>query len=263
MNRAVKGIGVMAGVLAGQAAWARWRPLPTYSDLDPNGTEGPTDGTPLRLLVLGDSSCTGAGLDDPADIWVRVLARMLGDHGYRVGVASFAVGGSKAADVLRDQVGPAVAHGGDVALVSVGGNDALRGVGTRSFERTLDNAVAQLTASIPLVALSGVGDIGTVPRLPHAVATAARRRAKSLNAAHGRVARRHGALVADQWAWAAARFRDPGVYAPDLFHPNAEGHQVWAAVGFELLAPVLTRSPEHQGSIRAIPDDRRPPDLSV
>jgi lysophospholipase L1-like esterase len=242
VNRAVKGVGVMAGVLVGQVAWARWRPLPTYSDLDPDGVEGPGNGEPLRMLVLGDSSCTGAGLDDPADIWVRVLARMLAEHGYRVDVVSFASGGSKAADVLRDQVEPAVERGGDVALVSVGGNDALRGVGVRAFERTLDSAVEHLTDSIPIVALSGVGDIGTVPRLPRAVARAARRRAKSLNEAHRRVALRHGALVADQWAWAAARFRDPGVYAPDLFHPNAEGHRVWAKVGFELLSPALIDS---------------------
>lgn len=239
MRPVARGIGAAAAVVAGQAAWAVWRPLPTFADLDPNGVEGPLDGRPLRLLALGDSSCTGSGLDDPADIWLRVLARRLGGHGYRVEVLSFAVGGSKAGDVARDQLPRALETGGDLALVSVGGNDALRGVRLGAFESALDHVVNELHRVVPIVALSGVGDMGTVPRLPPMLAAAARRRGKAMNAIHHKVGERHDALVANQWEWAVERFRDRGVFAPDLFHPNAEGHRIWADVAYELLAPAL------------------------
>ena len=239
MRRMAKGVGAATAVLAGQLAWAIWRPLPTFQDLDPTGFEGPADGVPLRILALGDSTCTGSGLDDPPDIWLRVLARMLGEHRYRVEVVSFAVGGSKAADLVRNQLEPALAAGGDVALISVGGNDALRGVRLEAFEGHLDTLVEHLRRVVPVVALGGVGDMGTVPRLSPMLAAAARRRGRAMNAIHHRVAERHGVLVADQWAWAAARFRDRGIFAPDLFHPNKEGHRIWAEVAYELLAPVL------------------------
>jgi acyl-CoA thioesterase I len=239
MRLAARSAGAALAVVAGQLAWAIWRPLPTFPDLDPTGFEGPEDGKPLRIVVLGDSSCTGSGISDPSDIWVRVLARRLGTHGFRVEIVSLAVGGSRAADLVRDQVESAVAFGGDIALVSVGGNDALRGVGLRVFEEALETITDRLAAEFPVIALSGVGDIGTVPRLPPVLSAAARRRGRAMNRIHQVVAERHNALVADQWAWAAARFRDRSVFAPDLFHPNEEGHKVWAEVAFELLAPVL------------------------
>ena len=245
MRPVLGGLGAAVAVVAGQLAWTIWRPLPTFTDLDPSGFEGPEDGVPLRILVLGDSSCTGSGLHDPLDIWLRVLARMLGDHGYRVEIVSFAIGGSKAADLVADQLEPALAAGGDVAIVSVGGNDALRGVRLGAFEAALETVVAELSDAIETVALSGVGDIGTVPRLSPMLAAAARRRGRAMNTIHHLVAERHGALVADQWAWAAERFRDRTVFSPDLFHPNAIGHRVWAEVAYELLAPVLLEHQEH------------------
>lgn len=239
MRLAARSAGAALAVVAGQVAWAIWRPLPTFPDLDPSGFEGPEDGERLRIVVLGDSSCTGSGIADPRDIWLRVLARRLGTHGFRVEVVSFAAGGARATDLVRDQIEPALASGGDIALVSVGGNDALRGVGLRVFEEALQTMTERLAAEFPIVALSGVGDIGTVPRLPPLLSAAARRRGRAMNRIHGVVAENHGVLVADQWAWAAARFRDRSVFAPDLFHPNEEGHKVWAEVAFELLAPVL------------------------
>lgn len=241
-NHIRRGLAAAGAVLLGQLAWAIWRPLPTFADLDANGFHGPEDGDPLRVLVLGDSTCTGCGLDDPADIWVQVLSRRLAAHGYRVEVVSFAVGGSKASDIVRDQLQAAVATGGDIAIVSVGGNDALRGVRLGEFATALDTVVRELSSVVEIVALSGVGDMGTVPRLPPLVAAAARRRGRALNTVHQQVAARHGALVADQWAWVADRFRDRTVFAPDLFHPNAAGHAVWAEVAYDLIYPALGRS---------------------
>jgi acyl-CoA thioesterase-1 len=245
MRLVVRGLGTVAAVVAGQLAWTIWRPLPTFADLDPSGFEGPDDGRPLRIVVLGDSSCTGSGLDESADIWVRVLARMLSTHGLRVEIVSFAIGGSKASDLVADQLEGAIAARGDIALISVGGNDALRGVRLDTFERALDTLVAGLSTVTPVVALSGVGDMGAVPRLPPLLASAARRRGKAMNAAHHRVAARHGALVADQWAWAVEKFQDRSVFSPDLFHPNAGGHRVWAEVAYELLGPVVVPTKGH------------------
>ena len=234
-----KGLLATAAVLGGQLAWVIWRPLPEYQDLDPNGIEGDAEGPALRLVAVGDSSCTGSGLDDASDIWLRVLARRIAATGRRVEVASFAVGGAKARDIVMDQLDAAVAARGDIALVSVGGNDALRGVRVHDFESHLEQIAARLAEVTPIVVLSGVGDLGSIPRLPANFAAVARRRGRRFDAAHKRVATRTGVLVADQWEWAVERFGDPAIFCADLFHPGPEGHRVWAEVAWQTLAAEL------------------------
>lgn len=240
MRRVGRVVGALGAVLVGQTVWARFRRLPTFEDLDPNGWEGPDQGRPLRIVVIGDSSVTGAGLTRPDDIWVRVLARRLAESGRRVEVVSFAVGGSTAQDIVTGQLEAAISAAGDVAIVSVGGNDALRGVSLRTFERALDTIVVRLLQVTPIVALSGVGDIGAVPRIPRPLADLARRRGRALHAIHGRVAARHGVLVAAHPRWVAEAFQDREMFAADLFHPSAAGHVVWAEMAFELLSGALT-----------------------
>jgi lysophospholipase L1-like esterase len=164
---------------------------------------------------------------------------MLGDS-FRVEVVSFAVGGSRASDLVRTQLPPAAALRPDVALVSVGGNDALRGVPLASFRSHLDTIAATLAATAGLVVLSGVGDLGSIPRLAPPLDRLYRRRGQQLNGIHHEVAQRHGVVVADQWAWAAQEFqRRPDLFSPDLFHPTAEGHRLWAQVAVETLEPHL------------------------
>lgn len=249
--------GLSAGsgaVLLGQLAWAITRPLPSFDNLDASGSEGEPDGVPLTMAVLGDSSCTGPGLDDPGEIWTRVLARSIGSR-YRVDVRSFAVGGAKASDVLRDQLPHAVALAPDLALISVGGNDALRAVPLRRFRRELATITREMVGAAGLVGLSGVGDLGSIPRLPRPLADVARARAMAMNRVHHEVGTRLGAVVADQWEWSAPLFRDnPAMFAPDHFHASAAGHAVWAEVARQVIEP-------HLDSLR---NDQPPPaDSSV
>ena len=86
---------------------------------------------------------------------------------FYVNAVSVAVGGSKARDVLESQVDEALEHEPDIAYVVVGSNDALRGTPVARFEEEFDSVVAKLHADVPSVGLSGIGDLGTIPRLPH------------------------------------------------------------------------------------------------
>lgn len=230
-----------ATLLAAEMAWAIAQPVPAFDDLDASGREGDPHAPPLRLAVLGDSSCTGPGLDDPADIWVRVLGRQIGAR-FDVTIRSFAIGGSRAADLVRAQLQPAIQWAPDVAMVSVGGNDALKGVSLRAFERSLEVVVAGLGATVPLVILSGVGDLGSIPRLLPPLDRIYRARGLRLNEVHRRVGERQGAIVADQWAWAAQEFaRRPELFSADRFHPGPDGHRIWADVARETIEPHLER----------------------
>lgn len=214
--------------LAGEVLYTGLRDVPRFDGTDASGTFGTPDLPPLHITILGDSSCTGPGLADPDQIWVRRIGAHFGRR-YRTTVDSVAVGGSRAHDVLRDQVPTVLSTSPDLALVSVGSNDMLYGVPLRTFERNLETIVAELLTCTPAVLLSGVGDLGTIPRLPFALTRIARWRSNQAERIHAEVASRHaGATKMPMRERCGRAFTDPDIYSPDLLHVNEEGHRVWA-----------------------------------
>lgn len=240
MKRPILLLGGSAFVgLAGELLYAGFRDLPTFEGVDPSGTFGTPSLPPLRIAVLGDSSCTGPGLDDPDDIWVRRIGAHFGRKFHTV-VDSVAVGGSRASDVLRDQVPMILSTSPDVALVSVGSNDMLYGVPLSSFERNLESIVTKLLSCTPAVLLSGVGDLGTIPRLPFALTRIMRWRSTRAEAVHAAVASRHtGAIKIPTRQLCGHAFKDPGIYCADLLHVNGEGHQLWAEAAIPWIEAAL------------------------
>ncbi|MDP8958338.1 MAG: GDSL-type esterase/lipase family protein [Actinomycetota bacterium] len=237
------------GLLTAQALYAARRRLPYFPDLDPSGKFGQEEARALRVVAMGDSTVTGPGLDEPDPIWVRQVARHLAE-GHRVELLSIARGGARVRDVLADQVPKAVALQPDLVLLSVGGNDALRGTPLRRLEQELDQVVSRLTSAGAAVALLGVGDLGTIPRLPRTLAALARLRGRLVDAVEARVAARYpGVAKADSWgASVTEAFRRRGeLFSPDLFHVSARGHSEWAALAIPAVEKALLRLQPSEG----------------
>ena len=230
---------IAAGVLATEAMYALLRPAPDQDEFDATAVIGPSDGVPLSLLVLGDSSCTGPGLSHPDEIWIRQTAQDLASMGFRVTVESVAVGGATVADLLSDQIHRIDRDHYDAVLVSIGGNDALKGVALKDFESDLERLVTSLKQFSDLIVVSGVGDLGSIPRLLPPLRDILRARAKRFDAAHARVAERTAVVKADQWSTTPAIFADRTIFTPDLFHPGPIGHRAWADVATGALTPHL------------------------
>lgn len=227
--------------LAGEVLYAGFRDLPRLEGTDASGIFGAADLPPLRIAVLGDSSCTGPGLANPDEIWVRRIGEHFG-RSFHTTIDSVAVGGSRASDVLRDQVPMIRATNPDVALVSVGANDMLYGVPIKTLERNLESIVANLLTCTPAVLLSGVGDLGTVPRLPYVLTRIMRWRSGRADAIHTRVAARHpGVTRVPIRERCGAAFEDPGIYSADLLHVNGEGHRLWAEATIPTIEAVIRR----------------------
>jgi lysophospholipase L1-like esterase len=226
-------------VVAMEAAYAVLRPAPELEEFDPSGEFGDRSNPTLRVVVLGDSSVTAPGVGHPDHSWVRIVCRRLGDRRHVV-LRSLAIGGSTARTVIRDQLDDAVQFQPDMVLLSVGGNDAIHGVSLSRFERELDLLVAELAATGALVIQSGVGDLGTIPRLYQPLRALMSRRSAAYDRVHQRVARRHRALVVDQRSddrrlW----IRDRSLWSEDLFHVSASGHARWADTTWRTLEPAL------------------------
>lgn len=236
---AVAGALTIGAELAAAVLW----PVPEQASFDASlSIPGSKGSRPLRVAALGDSTLTGPGVEGSDEIWVQVVAHRLAaelDRG--VELKSFGVGGATAAEVVADQLEPAIAFAPHLALVSVGANDVIRGVAMRRFGAQLDRIVCELTDAGAVVWCSGVGDLGTIPRLAPPLRQVVSRLGRRADRIHASVANRHGALKAEQWTTSRDLFRtEKHLWSSDLFHPSAAGHLVWADTCWESLQPWVT-----------------------
>jgi lysophospholipase L1-like esterase len=223
----------VGAIFAGQLARAIYRDdLPTLENQDPSGVFGSPEHRPLTIVFLGDSSVTAPGVEPLDHSWPRQIALHLATR-YRVTALSVAIGGAKVKDVLDLQLEIALEAQPDVAYLSVGSNDALRGSSTARFEADYDRVVERLHSNVPAVGLSGIGDLGTIPRLPELVRGVARIRARSIDAAIARVSKRYPRTVKSN-AWDVMEMlftKESDMFGEDLFHASAEGHLAFSHVG--------------------------------
>jgi lysophospholipase L1-like esterase len=231
-------------VLAAQLLYAGHRKdLPSLQNQDPSGTFGDDTLPGLRIVVLGDSSVTAPGVVPLDACWPRGVARHLADR-YRVELVSVAVGGAKTRDVIADQIQPAVAANPDIAFLSVGANDALRGTPLSRFEREYHEIVAQLRQHIPGIAVSGIGDLGSIPRLPAPARSIVRIRGRSFDKAVRRVTAGFPDVVkTDTWSpgWEEFLTNPQQVFAGDLFHASAYGHRIYTQAAIPAVEVLIER----------------------
>ena len=234
-----------AAVLGGQLYDAIHRAdLPSYRDHDPSGDFGDPSSPRLRIVALGDSSVTAPGVEVD-DSWIRRLAAHFANR-YRVELCSVAVGGSKARDVRYTQVPAALATRGDVAILSVGSNDAMRMTPIARYEEDLAATVADLSRGFARITIMGIGDLGTLPRLPSLAKTVARTRGRSVDRAIRRVAAQHRHVVKSKaWGPAWHGFDDDplGMFSGDLFHASGQGHLVFSRAGIAAVERLMTIVP--------------------
>jgi len=220
--------------LTAEVLWAARRRLPVGEEVDATGLLfDHLPGAPLRVVVLGDSTLTGPGLISPEDVWVRQALAVL-DLGRPIEVVSFAVGGSRAVDVLG-RLDAALAEGADAVVLAVGSNDAIHGTPRRRFVETYDRLLGEILRRVPVVAVTNVGELGHIARIPRPLRTLLSARGHSFCRAIESVVARHARAVLLDVSPANHHFRDRSLFGPDLFHPTSAGHSRWA----EAVAPGL------------------------
>ena len=220
-----------AATLAAEALLAARR---TYASADsapaPEGRYGPAaDGRSLRLVVLGDSTAAGLGVDNTDETVGGRLAALLAATGRPVVLDGAAVSGSRAAD-LHTQVSRALLHGRpDVAVILVGANDATHLTSLGAVQRDLGRAVERLRSAGVSVVVGTCPDMGAARAfaqpLRELVAWSGRRVGEAERAAVWRA----GGVPVDLAARTGPVFRaDPGTLSEDRFHPSADGYDLWA-----------------------------------
>ncbi|MDQ6874844.1 MAG: GDSL-type esterase/lipase family protein [Actinomycetota bacterium] len=195
-----------------------------------DGVDGPADGQPLRMAVLGDSTGAGVGVTQRSDSVAVRLAAALAEDGRRVTVDGLALPGSRTAD-LGPQVSRALSHGApDLAVILIGTNDATRLTRTSMIERDLAAAVRRLRAANVYVVVGTCPDLGALRAFLHPLRELLGFRSRQVARAAARATRGEGGHPVDIGALTGPVFRaDPGTLAQDQFHPSADGYRLWAS----------------------------------
>lgn len=175
---------------------------------------------PVTIVALGDSLTAGYGLADPSQGLVPVLEGWLKARGHEVVVQNAGVSGDTTAGGLA-RIGWALGPEAQALIVTLGGNDLLRGIDPGESRRNLDGILKEAAArNLPvlLVAMKAPGNFGPEYKA-------------AFDAMYGELAGQYGALLAEDFFLglraAGADPADPASLAAymqaDGLHPNAEG----------------------------------------
>jgi acyl-CoA thioesterase-1 len=175
---------------------------------------------PVTIVALGDSLTAGYGLEDPSQGLVPQLEAWLRANGADVVVENAGVSGDTTAGGLA-RIGWALGPEADALIVTLGGNDLLRGLDPSEARRNLDAILQEAAArNLPvlLVGLKASANFGPEYKA-------------AFDAMYPELAASYGALLAeDFFAGLRSAGADPGDPASmaafmqaDGIHPNPEG----------------------------------------
>ena len=202
------------------------------------GIEGSGAATTLRLLVVGDSSAAGVGVDRQEAAFAQPLACALakrrgGPVSWQL-VAQSGICTAEAIDLLHAS---RIARA-DVLVTAVGMNDVTGQRGGR-FVRDVEELwhVASRVAGVRYGVVSGLPPLHALPAAPQPLRWYLGRYARNLDRSLEEwVAKRpHLGFCSLQWA------ADPGSIASDGFHPGAGGYSRWSIEAADRVMEVLGR----------------------
>ena len=141
-------------------------------------------GEPIRMVVLGDSSACGLGVEAPHQTPGAMLAAGIAECADRpVDVTVVAVVGAQSSDLVRPGRAGRRHAPPDVAVIMIGANDVTHRVRPPTAVRHLDQAVRRLRELGAEVVVGTCPDLGTVEPVPQPLRWIARRSSRQLAAA--------------------------------------------------------------------------------
>ncbi|KVR63456.1 lysophospholipase [Burkholderia ubonensis] len=237
-------------IMLAQARWLRRTALRLPEANGPRrGSEGADDGStaPLRILVVGDSSAAGVGVDEQEHALAQPVARLLARAtGRRVEwqlIAKSGVNTDEALKLLmRSKIGPA-----DYLVTALGTNDVTSQRKPGQFIRdyiALADHLGLRTGAAGIV-VTGLPPLRILPAAPHPLRWYLGRYAIRLDRALRRWVDLHPARRYVSLEWAA----NPAEMAIDRYHPGPNQYRRWAELVTDKILTLLseTSPPLHTG----------------
>ncbi|GIL02616.1 MAG: lipase [Alphaproteobacteria bacterium] len=184
-------------------------------------------GEPLRLLIVGDSSAAGVGVEAIEQSFAGHLPAMLHAITGRPVTARIAGMNSATAAHIRDHVVPHIEpRDFHYIALNIGTNDAKNFHSGRRFKRDFGTLLYTLKARFPAATIiwSGVLDMKDMPALPFPLNRILGVRSRLIDHVGRVLCQERGALApAPEWRPLAGNF------SADGFHASQDGYREWAA----------------------------------
>ncbi|GMA41020.1 SGNH/GDSL hydrolase family protein [Mobilicoccus caccae] len=184
-------------------------------------------GDVVRLLVVGESTAVGVGVDTHEEGMAAALARRIHDDTGRP--VRWTVIGRNGARLRtgRGRRLPDVVGEYDLAVVVLGVNDTLGLTSVGRWEREMIALLERTRACLrpgALVVLAGVPQLGAFPALPQPLRFVMGRHGRALDDVLAEIASRH----VDVTHVPTPELDDDRDLATDGFHPSGRGYRRWA-----------------------------------
>ncbi|WP_144119483.1 SGNH/GDSL hydrolase family protein [Catellatospora sichuanensis] len=197
-----------------------------------------------RFVVLGDSVASGVGDPVPGYVlqaWCDRISSELAEQQPDLHYLNLGVRELRAVEIREQQLDRALRFAPDLALISAGGNDALRrSYQPEAVDEELAAMITALRAAGAEVITVGMFDVSYAPSFPEPVKQQVGERMRMLSARTAALAARLGAIHVNCTGHPAER--DPGSYSADGVHGNLRSHSICAALTVRRLGAHLGRT---------------------
>jgi lysophospholipase L1-like esterase len=230
-----------------------------------NGVYGGGGGTPLRMLMMGDSTAAGFAVARADQTPGVLLASGLAAASERpVRLRCTASPGATSANLSAQVERARALEPGsryDVAVVFIGANDVIRRIRPNDAVARLRETVQALVGRGTAVVVATCPDLGTVRPIGWPLRSIARRASRQLAAAQTIAVTEVGGRTVSMSDILSDDFRtDPSsMFGPDRFHPSARGYAQAACAVLPSACAALGLLPELEETRRTrgiLPVDR-------
>jgi acyl-CoA thioesterase I len=193
------------------------------------GDTSPTNGAPVRnLLILGDSLAAGFGVD-PEQAWPARLQARIREAGLRWQVINAGVSGDTSAGGLR-RLDWQLRRPVDVLLLELGGNDGLRGLPPAATRTNLQAILDRTRARWPR-SRAVIAGMQMPSNMGHDYTSEFQALFPTLAATNDAL------LIPFLLEGVGGR---PELNLPDQIHPNPTGHELVASNVWQIMRPLLS-----------------------
>lgn len=184
---------------------------------------------PVVYTALGDSTGVGVGASAGGGYVARLFERIKRED-TSARLTNLCVSGATTADVLREQLNPAITSRPTLITLGIGINDIGHGISLAQFARNYEEIIKRLKAeTTATIVVTNIPDISFAPVVPVYARDSTRRNVELFNEKVHAIADRYNLLLVDIYAETHRVIPDhPEFFSEDGFHPSAEGYEYWA-----------------------------------